>query len=263
MLGVIVLSLREWGRRATVTDVFRFLLSRRWALFAVLVVAVGVACWRLGSWQFDRLEQRRADNAVIERNLASPALPVTEVMAVDKPLSEDEQWRRVELRGRYDVADEALVRYQTRDSRPGVSVVTPLLLDSGQVALVDRGWMPASSDASDEVTPPAPPAGEITVTGWARPDQSGDPHEVTPIDGQVRLISSAGFTDVIDAPLLRGFVSAAETVADRRLVATKPPTLDSGPHFFYGLQWWFFAALAIGGFGYFAWAEVRDRRRGG
>jgi cytochrome oxidase assembly protein ShyY1 len=35
------------------------------------------------------------------------------------------------------------------------------------------------------------------------------------------------------------------------------PDLGNGPHFFYGLQWWFFGLLASGGFGYLAWDERR------
>ena len=38
------------------------------------------------------------------------------------------------------------------------------------------------------------------------------------------------------------------------------PELDNGPHFFYGLQWWFFGVLALFGFGYLAYDEWRERR---
>ncbi len=40
------------------------------------------------------------------------------------------------------------------------------------------------------------------------------------------------------------------------------PELDNGPHFFYGLQWWFFGVLAVFGFCYLAYDEWRSRRRG-
>ena len=47
--------------------------------------------------------------------------------------------------------------------------------------------------------------------------------------------------------------------------ALKPvelPELGQGPHFFYGLQWWFFGVLALGGFAYLAWDERRLGPRG-
>ena len=49
------------------------------------------------------------------------------------------------------------------------------------------------------------------------------------------------------------------------LRTTELPDLGEGPHFFYGLQWWFFGALAIFGFFYLMydeWRGVRPRRRG-
>jgi cytochrome oxidase assembly protein ShyY1 len=38
------------------------------------------------------------------------------------------------------------------------------------------------------------------------------------------------------------------------------PELGQGPHFFYALQWWFFAALAVVGWFWFAWTELKERR---
>ena len=40
------------------------------------------------------------------------------------------------------------------------------------------------------------------------------------------------------------------------------PELNNGPHFFYGLQWWFFGVLAIFGFFYLAYDEWRKRPGG-
>ncbi len=39
------------------------------------------------------------------------------------------------------------------------------------------------------------------------------------------------------------------------------PELNNGPHFFYGLQWWFFGVLAVFGFCYLAFDEWRSGRR--
>ena len=46
------------------------------------------------------------------------------------------------------------------------------------------------------------------------------------------------------------------------LAPAEEPDLPKGPHFFYGLQWWFFGALAVFGFGYLAWDERRKLRAG-
>jgi cytochrome oxidase assembly protein ShyY1 len=242
--------------------VFSFLLTRRWVLFFLFVLALGALCWRLGVWQFGRLDERKAENAVIERNLAAPPVPATQVMGAHHPLDE-QMYRHVSATGTYDMDDETLVRYRTRDGRPGVEVLTPLNTVQGSTVLVDRGWMATTNDPKARVDPPNPAPGQVTVTGWAVPDDQGDREDLTPVQGETRLVSSRGFTGRVDGPLLHGYIAALnETPAPAKpLAGPEPPDLSSGPHFFYGLQWWFFAALAVGGFVYFAYQESQDRRR--
>jgi cytochrome oxidase assembly protein ShyY1 len=243
---------------------FGFLLSRRWLLFGLFAVLLAVTCWRLGVWQFDRLAEQKAENAIIRRNLQEPPVPAARVMGPGHPLPEQQIWRKVSVTGTYDMADETLVRYQVRNGTPGVTVLTPLRTVNGATVLVDRGWMRTSNDPRAPVHPPPPAPGLVTVTGWALPDQSsGDPDDITPIQGEVRLVSSRGFTGLTRGPVMHGYISAqSERPAPARtLVQAAPPQLSNGPHFSYALQWWFFATLAVGGFGYFAYAESRDRRR--
>jgi len=247
-------------RQSTVVAV-RFLFSRRWLLFALAVGVLAYGCYWLGEWQFHRLDDRRERNAVTERNLVAPPRPVEDVLAVGEPVAASEEWLRVRARGTYDAAASVIVRYRTRDGKSGVDVVTPLRLDgTGHVLLVDRGWVATDNrgDASPEV--PAPPRGTVEVVGWVRADATGDS---TAVDGQsTRAVSSRTIAPTLDGPVLAGFVDLASESpeAAEPLARTETPDLGGGPHFFYGLQWWFFAALAVFGFGYLAWDERRKLR---
>ena len=60
-----------------------------------------------------------------------------------------------------------------------------------------------------------------------------------------------------------GFVDAEseEPAPAQEVVRPEVPDLGEGPHLFYGLQWWFFGLLAVFGFGYLAWDELRHGRR--
>ena len=62
--------------------------------------------------------------------------------------------------------------------------------------------------------------------------------------------------------MLTGFVDLASETPEpaEPLEPTELPDLGNGPHFFYGLQWWFFAVLAVCGFGYLAYDERRKLR---
>ena len=59
---------------------FRFLLSRRWILFALVVVVLAYATWWLGGWQFRRLDDRKDQNSVVRTNEHRAVAPVAEVL---------------------------------------------------------------------------------------------------------------------------------------------------------------------------------------
>lgn len=239
----------------------RFLLSRRWILFFVAVVALAYIAFRLGEWQFDRLEQREHSNAVIERNLAADPVPVSSVLAVGEPVAHDEEWRHVTARGEYAAEETIIVRYQTRDGESGVDVVTPLVTDQGPALLVNRGWVATDNAGTTNPEVPPPPAGTVSVSGWVRADATGD--ATTVARQSTRAVSSEAIGKTLPFAVYGGFVELDKENPPpaKSLGAVEKPDLGEGPHFFYGLQWWFFAALAVFGFGYLVWDERRRARR--
>jgi cytochrome oxidase assembly protein ShyY1 len=241
----------------------RFLLSRRWILFFGAVVALAFLAFRLGEWQFSRLEERETRNAVTERNIAAAPAPVGDVLAVGEPVDPQEEWRRVEATGRYVDEETVVVRYQTQDGASGVDVVTPLLTgEDGPALLVNRGWLETGNVGTTRPDVPAPPDGEVTVVAYVRADATGDAAAVA--DRSTRAVSSREIGETLPWPVYGGFVELAEQTPEsaQPLQVAETPDLGEGPHFFYGLQWWFFAALAVFGFGYLVWDERKKTRRG-
>ncbi len=241
---------------------WRFLLSRRWILFFLAIIVVGYATWWLGEWQFGRLDEKRDKNAVIEANETDEPVPVTDVLAVDDPVDADEEYTTITATGEYDVADTVVVRYRTRDGVGGVDAVVPLVTADGTALLVDRGWMATGNRAVSPDELPAPPTGEVTITGWVRADGTGDSTAVT--DHSTRAISSVAIGDALDREVFGGFVElqTEDPEPAEPLEPAEEPDLGEGPHFFYGLQWWFFGVLALGGFAYLAWDERKNGPRG-
>lgn len=238
----------------------RFLLSRRWVLFGLVVALLASLAWYLGEWQFGRLDERRDRNALVRAAEDAPPVPVDDLMSVDEPVAPEDEWRRVTATGEYAVSDTVVVRYRTREGRSGVDLVVPLVTDDGTALLVDRGWLATRNsgiDGSDLDALPAPPAGEVTITGWVRRDATGDATSVTA--QSTRAVSSEAIGDALDREVYAGFVDLVEEspAPEDPLAAAELPDLDDGPHFFYGLQWWFFGLLALVGFGYLAYDEWR------
>jgi cytochrome oxidase assembly protein ShyY1 len=239
----------------------RFLLSRRWLLFALVVAVLCYAAWWLGEWQFHRLADRKDSNAVVRANEDKPPAPVVDVLAPGRPVSEDDEWRLVEATGRYDPDDTVIVRYRTRDGASGVDVVVPLVTADGTALLVDRGWTATENQGTRPDEVPAPPEGEVTVEGWVRADATGDSADV---DAEsTRAVSSEEIGAALDLPVYGGWVELRSEDGEPAsgLEPVELPELNNGPHFFYGLQWWFFGLLAIVGFLYLAWDEWRSTRR--
>jgi len=239
------------------------MLSRRWFLFFLAVVVLAYGTWWLGEWQFGRLDDRQARNAVIEANAHDDPVPVGDVLEPGKSVAEDEEYTVVQARGTYAVDDTLVVRYRTRDGAPGVDVVVPLITADGTALIVDRGWLPydgPTQAARDQA--PAPPAGMVTITAWVRADGEGGSTEVS--DGGMRAISSTAVGDALDLDVYGGFVEllSEDPAPAESLEAPEEPDTGEGPHFFYGLQWWFFGVLALGGFGYLAWDERKHGPRG-
>ncbi len=229
-------------------------MSRRWILFALGVVALALLCYRLGVWQFHRLAETKAQNAVTSHNLDAPPVPATSLMKLGRSVPSSEAWRRVTMTGTYDASHTVLLRYQSRNGTLGSDLLTPLRTRSGPAVLVDRGWVQTTPGEPAKKVPP-PPAGTVSVVGWLQPNATGSATVVT--DRSTRLVSSAAVAKTLPYPLYGGYVQAlseSPRPAHPPLRAQRP-SLSNGPHFFYGLQWWFFSALAVFGFCYLAWDE--------
>jgi cytochrome oxidase assembly protein ShyY1 len=240
---------------------FGFLLSRRWILFALVVVVLAYATWWLGGWQFRRLHDRKVENSVIRTNEHRAAAPVGDVLSPDRDPSEQDEWRVVTASGTYDAGRTVVIRYRTRDGAQGVDVVVPLVTSDGTALLVDRGWLETDPSGVNRSDIPAPPAGQVDVAGYVRVNGSGDSTQVA--DLSARAISSDAIGPAIGHPVFGGFVElkAEDPAPHTRLEPVELPELDNGPHFFYGLQWWFFGVLAVFGFFYLAYDEWRNGPR--
>ncbi len=243
----------------------QFLVSRRWVFFLLAVVLLSWLAWALGQWQFQRLEERQERNQAVTRNLDREPVPVGSVLSVGEDVPPDERWRRVVASGRYDAENRIVVRYRTREGESGVEVVVPLVTDEGPTLLVDRGWMPSDNRGVPEEVP-TPSEEPVTVTGFVRADADPDETSTDVTDLSTRAISSEAIGEAIGQDTYGGFVILEEEDPEvapegERLQPVEMPELDEGPHFFYGLQWWFFGALAVFGFGYLAYDEWRRGRR--
>ena len=241
---------------------FRFLLSRRWALFALTVVVLAYGTWWLGEWQFHRLHDRKQSNHIIETNERRSAAPIDDVLRVGGEVDQRDEWRLVTVTGTYDPEHTVVWRYRSDDDgAPGVDVVVPLVTDDGTAVVVDRGFLQTDADDKRPDDIPEPPSGRVTVTGYVRADGTGSSTRVD--DLSTRALSSRTVGRAVGRQVYAGWLAlhSENGRPAESLEAADLPELGNGPHFFYGLQWWFFGVLAVFGFFYLLYDEWRTGRQ--
>ncbi len=220
------------------------MLTRRTILLTLGAFALAALCVRLGFWQWDRMENKKLEQADIERHLSADAVPVQSVLQPGHAVAEDDEWTRVRATGKFDTRRQITVKFTTRAGSAGADVVTPLVLADRSALLVNRGWMATENTNARPTDIPAPPRGEVTVEGWLRPDNQAGDNAVVPVDGQVRAIASHGLERYVGRDLLPGFINLQKP-ASAALAPEPRPHVGHALNFFYALQWWFFAGLAL------------------
>jgi cytochrome oxidase assembly protein ShyY1 len=231
----------------------------RWALLIVFVALLGVAFVSLGNWQLDRLAQRKERNATTITNEQKPVQPYEQVFT--HPITDADQWQRVEARGTFDADHQFVVRYRSNGGADGYEVLTPLRTASGAV-LVDRGFIPLERGTRIPSVAPAPPTGEVTVVGHVRRNERGRRAATAPAGNQVRLINSDAIAVMLPYEIESGYIGLL-TVQPEQQGGFQPiqlPDLSEGPHFWYAVQWFLFTAIGVAGIVVFIRGDLRARR---
>lgn len=246
---------------------YRFLRTPRWLGLAAAAVAAAAVMVLLGNWQLDRYRERSATNDRIAAAARSAPVPLAEVVpAPTGPAgtagpapAEAAQWRRVTVSGRFDPANEIIVRGRTVQSRVGFEIVTPLVLADGSAVLVDRGWLPppAGGGATAQPSVPPPPAGLVTVVGRIHHSESR-PGAITRRDGriEVRRVAVAQLATALPHRVYGAYL-LLDSPAQPEFTAVPSRRENAWQNGGYAVQWWIFAALALVGFGWLVRREAR------
>jgi surfeit locus 1 family protein len=226
---------------------------------SLALLAVVLACVRLGFWQLARRAERLALNERVAARMRQPPLADAAV-AADTARS---LYRLAVLEGEYDVARSIVLPGRSFNGVPGVHLLTPLRR-GGRAVLVNRGWVPAADGAT--IATDSFPVTERAARGLVLPFP-GHAESLAPARDAV---ADSGFRKVwftIDAAALRAqfpyellpftlqLLPAPD--APRYPHRLDPPPLDQGPHLSYAIQWFSFALIGIIG-----WLALLRRGRG-
>ena len=239
------------------------LFSRQWILWTVAAVLMMALFVRLGFWQLDRLEQKRAYNTTLSTrwhqepfNLSQESLPAA---------LESLEYRRVTATGTFDYAHQIVLKSQVYRDAVGIVLVTPFVLAENRAVLVARGWVPLDRSAPQFWPELEEPAG-APLLGLLRPSQSRPGAESpgaessTPQAEWYRIDIPAIQQQMpyqLEPVWLQQLPEPARPT-DRLPIREEPTALDSSTHLGYAVQWFSFAVIT--GFGYIMLVRFRERR---
>ncbi len=137
---------------------FKRRFTPRWYFLLLSLIAMGFFT-RLGFWQLARATEK--ENLVQAHALLAAQSPIN--WAGEGPLPQ--QYQQLEVKGQY-LAFNFLLDNQHYQHRFGYNLLTPILLATNKVVLIDRGWL--AGDLSRQTLPLfKTPAGEIKLKGSA------------------------------------------------------------------------------------------------
>ena len=193
----------------------------------------------LGTWQLQRLAWKTDLLARIDAAYAGESL------LLQGPVSGDLHLTRAAVTGRYLHADSILLAPRVHNGQLGAHLMTPLQRESGEIVLVNRGWVAEGQDI-DLFTPDSG-AERVRVSGLVRlPDA---PNRFTPENNPeteewyhtniTEIAAHFGLSNV--APL----ILFAESTEDPRITAhTDRPQLNNN-HLYYAWFWYSLAGVLI------------------
>jgi surfeit locus 1 family protein len=111
-----------------------------WPTLAMLLLCA--LFLRLAVWQWDRAGYKEA--LLAQYQSQGKLAPVgLDALLKDRTLESFPPYLRVTASGSYDSSRQILLQDMTHDGEVGYEVLTPILIQGGVTALVDRGWVAA------------------------------------------------------------------------------------------------------------------------
>lgn len=239
--------------------VLRILTAPKMLALHLLTIVLVATMLSLANWQWHRHGERERFNDEVRTRATQQIRPLDEVLR-STPDPNDAQWYTVSVTGTFGPPTFQLVNV-SQNGAAGYDVVTPLTLDDGRIVIVNRGFLPLAEPMPSDATKE-----RVTIIGRVRVSDSrqfgeidnsiqDDLVEIQRIDLDILDRAIAG--DVVDVS-----IDALQSTPsdDPRLAPVAEPTLSSGPHLSYTVQWIMFSICAVAAWALLVRRELRRRR---
>ncbi len=157
----------------------------------------------LGVWQVQRLEWKTSMIEQIDARLQAEAVDIRSI-ADSLPAN---LFALVQLQGEWLHDKEVILAGRYYRNKLGHHVLTPLRLESGELVVVNRGWVP-KDQKSQESRPESLTSGVVSLEGIVQPMNQRNMFtpENNPAKGEWYWVERAALEAYVGSPLLDGYV---------------------------------------------------------
>jgi len=200
----------------------------------------------LGFWQLERAAQKEAMHAAMQAQ--ARRAPLDAAALAQFPGLAATLYRPVRVAGTWESAHTVFLDNRQMDGKVGFFVLTPLRMqNSGQVVLVQRGWIGRNFEVRDQVPAVQTPAGLVWVDGQIAPPPSKLYEPGVPGTGLIRQNLDLDLFRSESGLALADFTIRQSGLASDGLRRDWPAlALGVEKHYGYAFQWFALAALILG-----------------
>lgn len=233
---------------------------KRWLAWLILASLFAVACVFLSQWQFSRRAEAVARIELVQNNFDQALAPIG---SLTSPFEAKNEWRPVELEGRFLVSDAFLVRNRPFNGAAGFLQFIPFETKDGTLVAVETGWLPSGNEQDEPDLVPLPTEETVKIWGRIRPTEPKSTKDAP--TGQLASVNSsmlfekAGLSgQTLDSVYIRLGESYRPGEVLPKVLGK--PDLNEGNHLSYAMQWILFALMAFGALWWAVRQELRIRR---
>ena len=215
---------------------------------ATLLSVIGFVA--LGNWQLERAAEKQDRYEMYSLRRQAPVISDSEDLDADP---DSIIWRDARLGGSYDGRLHVLLDNRVSNGQAGYHVLTPFILASGRIILVNRGWIPAPDSRATVPDIDMPVVGG-PVSGTLAPAPVAGIRLNTEADLVERLSENVIRVQRIDPALIEPYFDDPVNALVLNLDGQEAggfkrkwpmPGDGSEKHQAYALQWFLFAAVVV------------------
>ncbi|ROQ40974.1 cytochrome oxidase assembly protein ShyY1 [Frondihabitans sp. PhB188] len=233
---------------------WRFAFSRKWVGYFAVAVVFAIVCAFLSHWQWERRGENLALQHTLQANYDAEPVPLADVLTNLDSYSSADEFKPVTVTGTYLADDFFLARDRSYNGYPGFEVLVPLETSTGEVFVIDRGWVPTGNTHDYPDSIPAPPSGTVTVVARLAATEADVPGRTDiPKTNELAVIKPSTIGERLGLPTYTAAFGQLKTETPAASTLPKlaqKPSVDYGLNLSYAIQWVMFALAAFGFFIY-------------